>query len=63
MWSPDEDDPLEGGRVDAGSERPRLDLTDDRVSSGPDEQALNDFFDDNSVEEDRRVSGRLRRRR
>jgi DivIVA domain-containing protein len=69
MWHPSEDEQVEELEP-AGSHRapppaanraapPPLDMTD-----GPDDQALDDFFDDNEeFLDDRRFGGRLRRRR
>jgi cell division initiation protein len=71
MWSPSEDDRLQVGESaadhDAASARhgaPRPEPTDPPLGLGNDEQALDDFFDDNDeLSDDRRLSGRLRRRR
>jgi cell division initiation protein len=61
MWSPPDNDRLEPADIDAGSPpAPEMDLGD----PDPDEQALDDFFDDNDeMADDRRFGGRLRRRR
>jgi cell division initiation protein len=65
MWSPPDDDEqdaadLAGGPAPATRAAADLDLGD----PDPDEQALDDFFDDNDeMVEDRRFGGRLRRRR
>jgi len=71
MWSPSEDDRLQVGEsavdYEAASTRhsaSRPEPTDTPLGLGNDEQALDDFFDDNDeLSDDRRLSGRLRRRR
>lgn len=71
MWSPSEEDRLHVGETGgdyeiAPSRQPgsRLEPIDSALGVGNDEQALDDFFDDNDeLADDRRLSGRLRRRR
>jgi len=71
MWSPTEEDRLQVGEPvgdpEIPSSRPpasRYEPADPSMGLGNDEQALDDFFDDNDeLTDDRRLSGRLRRRR
>ena len=78
MWTPSEDERAEisapqagaevagGGRGDYREEPTRADYgrPEGARNTGPDEQALDDFFDDNGdFDDDRRFGGRLRRRR
>jgi DivIVA domain-containing protein len=59
MWSPPPDESVEPNPF----ESQHLDLSEER-SADPDEQALDDFFDDNDdFADERRFGGRLRRRR
>jgi DivIVA domain-containing protein len=70
MWSPSEEDRLEqeaaatAGPPPHGGGSPRAEGSYADVTDGPDDQALDDFFDDNDeLADDRRFGGRLRRRR
>lgn len=70
MWTPSEEDRLEAaGPTGApaplhGGGSPRAEGSYADVTDGPDDQALDDFFDDNDeLADDRRFGGRLRRRR
>jgi hypothetical protein len=48
----------------AGATGPDVSVPLSDVAGGPDDQALDDFFDDNDeLADDRRFGGRLRRRR
>ncbi|HEY3810216.1 MAG TPA: DivIVA domain-containing protein [Acidimicrobiales bacterium] len=69
LWSPEEDERLEGmtpggSAAGAGAVGPETSAPMSDVAGGPDDQALDDFFDDNDeLADDRRFGGRLRRRR
>ncbi len=71
MWSPSEEDRLQVGESSDDFEMApsrytasRLEPVDSALGVGNNEQALDDFFDDNDeLADDRRLSGRLRRRR
>jgi DivIVA domain-containing protein len=74
MWSPSEGDPDDGDLPEAApaggpSFAPPLQagVVDVRpggdVAGGPDDRAMDDFFQDDALAEDRRSGGRLRRRR
>ena len=73
MWSPSEEDrfvaaeaPSAFSTSSPSGGSPRLDasLPASELHDGPDDRALDDFFDDNDdLAEDRRFGGRLRRRR
>lgn len=63
MWSPTEQERADIAAPPAGADGGRMDAAVDR-NGGPDEQALDDFFDDNGdFDDDHRFGGRLRRRR
>lgn len=78
MWSPAGDESPQGPRPTASVQAAQASQAaaapepmdvgppaqERRAPSGPDEQALDDFFDDNhDLDDDRRFGGRLRRRR
>jgi DivIVA domain-containing protein len=70
MWTPSDENRFEGlgapREAPAPGDSTRIDLSapGPEPREGPDDQALDDFFDDNDeLAEDRRFGGRLRRRR
>jgi DivIVA domain-containing protein len=64
MWAPSDNEHFEATEADAGPAYPRQPSDVDLGDPDPDEQALDDFFDDNDdMVDDRRFGGRLRRRR
>ena len=68
MWSPTDDERIDvrdhGGLVAPASGQARLDAGDGMYASDDEDRAMNDFFEDGGeFADDRRLGGRLRRRR